>query len=67
MYRNKTCGELNLLNVNEEVIGRMGTQICKMGGITFIDLRDSIRLPSYHLMKKSTLILKKPTNWDVNG
>ena len=41
MYRNKTCGELNLLNVNEEVtLAGWVHKIRKMGGITFIDLRD---------------------------
>lgn len=41
MYRNKTCGELNLSNVNEEVtLAGWVHKIRKMGGITFIDLRD---------------------------
>ena len=57
MYRNKTCGELNLLNVNEEVtLAGWVHKIRKMGGITFIDLATDTGLPSYHLMRKSTPI-----------
>lgn len=41
MYRTKTCGELNLKNVNEnvELAGWIG-KIRNLGGMIFIDLRD---------------------------
>ena len=41
MYRTKTCGELNLKNVNEnvELAGWVG-KIRNLGGMVFIDLRD---------------------------
>ena len=41
MYRTKTCGELRLADVNSEVIlAGWVNKIRKMGGMTFIDLRD---------------------------
>ncbi len=41
MYRTKTCGELNLKNVNEkvELAGWIG-KLRNLGGMIFIDLRD---------------------------
>lgn len=41
MYRTKTCGKLNLKNVNEnvELAGWIG-KIRNLGGMIFIDLRD---------------------------
>jgi aspartyl-tRNA synthetase len=41
MYRNSTCGELRLADVNREVtLAGWVSKIRKMGGMTFIDLRD---------------------------
>ena len=41
MYRTKTCGELNLNNVNEEVeLSGWIQKIRNLGGMIFIDLRD---------------------------
>lgn len=41
MYRSKTCGELRLTDVNSEVtLTGWVSKIRKMGGMTFIDLRD---------------------------
>ena len=41
MYRTKTCGELNISNVNEEVeLAGWVQKIRDLGAMTFIDLRD---------------------------
>src|SRR5690554_3455673 len=41
MYRSNTCGELRLSHVNNEVtLSGWISKIRKMGGMTFIDLRD---------------------------
>lgn len=41
MYRNSTCGELRLADTNREVtLSGWVSHIRKMGGMTFIDLRD---------------------------
>ena len=41
MYRTKTCGELNIKNVKEEVeLAGWIQKIRDLGGMTFIDLRD---------------------------
>ena len=41
MYRNRTCGELRIADVNKEVtLSGWVHKIRKMGGMTFIDLRD---------------------------
>ena len=41
MYRTKTCGELNIKNVNEEVeLAGWIQKIRNLGGMVFIDLRD---------------------------
>lgn len=41
MYRTNTCGELRITNINSEItLSGWVHKIRKMGGMTFIDLRD---------------------------
>lgn len=41
MYRTKTCGELNIKNVGEEIeLSGWIQKIRNLGGMIFIDLRD---------------------------
>ena len=41
MYRTKTCGELNIKNVNEEVeLSGWIQKVRNLGAMVFIDLRD---------------------------
>ena len=41
MYRTKTCGELNIKNVDEKVtLSGWIQKIRNLGGMIFIDLRD---------------------------
>ena len=41
MYRTNTCGELNLTNVDKKIVlSGWVNKVRKMGGMTFIDLRD---------------------------
>ena len=41
MYRTKTCGELNIKNIGEEVeLAGWVQKVRNLGGMIFIDLRD---------------------------
>jgi len=41
MYRTHTCGELNIENINQEVtLSGWVQKVRKLGGMTFIDIRD---------------------------
>ena len=45
MYRSNTCGELRLANVGTEVtLSGWVQRVRVLGGLTFIDLRDSYGL-----------------------
>jgi len=62
MYRNKTCGELKITNVNEEVeLAGWVQKVRNLGGMIFIDLRDEfgitqIVINEQELQEKAKLI-----------
>ena len=68
MYRTKTCGELRLADVGTSVtLAGWVQRIRKMGGMTFIDLRDRMALPNLYLIVSKTIHYSmKQINWGVN-
>lgn len=63
MYRNKTCGELRLSDINNEVIlSGWVHRIRKMGGMTFIDLRDRYGVTQLSFNQETHLPLFEQAN-----
>jgi len=53
MYRTNTCGDLRITDINSEItLSGWVHKIRKMGGMTFIDLRD--RSLNYHSTRPLT-------------
>ena len=69
MFRTHTCGELRISDVNKQItLSGWVQRSRKMGGMTFIDLRDRYGIPSWFLMKKLMLnFATVPINWVVNS
>ena len=69
MYRSNTCGELRISDVNKQVtLAGWVQRSRKMGGMTFIDLRDRYGITQLVLMKKLMLnSVNVLINWDVSS
>lgn len=70
MFRTHTCGELRISDVNKQVtLSGWVQRSRKMGGMTFIDLRDRYGITQFgFLMKKLMLnFATVPINWVVNS
>ena len=64
MYRNYTCGELNLTNINQEVtLAGWVQKVRKLGGgITFVDLRDRYGITQLAFYKDTNEALYEEAN-----
>ena len=63
MYRTNTCGELNLTNVDKNIVlSGWVHKIRKMGGMTFIDLRDRYGVTQLSFDQEVNLELYKQAN-----
>ena len=59
MFRTHTCGELRISDVNKQItLSGWVQRSRKMGGMTFIDLRDRYGITQLVLMKKLMLNLR---------
>ena len=69
MFRSHTCGELRISDVNKQVtLAGWVQRSRKMGGMTFIDLRDRYGITQLVFNEEVTPhFARTPTAWDANS
>ena len=60
MFRTHTCGELRISDVNKQVtLSGWVQRSRKMGGMTFIDLRDRYGITQFSLFRIPKILFRK--------
>ena len=68
MFRTHTCGELRISDVNKQVtLSGWVQRSRKMGGMTFIDLRDRYGITQLVFNEEMLNSVNVLINWDVSS